>query len=146
MAIARAKKQGHASQSPTPGRRVVSQTMILPRHPATDRSQPPRAGGLLCMSFRPIGRYSTRRCAPSGFAPPLRAPSQPRLPRHTKRAPWVASAPFPSGQRHRRADKPAAYSDLPSLLTRVLTFFGHTQQLIFARDCSETMDVVRCAS
>jgi hypothetical protein len=28
--------------------------MILTRHPATDRSQPPRAGGLLCMPFRPL--------------------------------------------------------------------------------------------
>jgi hypothetical protein len=45
-------KQGHASQSPTPGRRAVSQTMILTRHPATDRSRPPRAGRLLCTSFR----------------------------------------------------------------------------------------------
>ena len=43
------RKQGHASQSRTPGRRAVSQTMILTRHPATDRSQPPRTGGLLCV-------------------------------------------------------------------------------------------------
>jgi hypothetical protein len=46
------EKQGHASQSPTSGRRAVSQTLILTRHPATDRSQPPRAGELLCRSFR----------------------------------------------------------------------------------------------
>ena len=36
------KKQGHASESVTPGLRAVSPTMILTRHPATDRSQPPR--------------------------------------------------------------------------------------------------------
>ena len=47
------RKQGHASQSPTPGRRPVSQTLILTRHPETDRSQPPRAGGLRCVSFGP---------------------------------------------------------------------------------------------
>jgi hypothetical protein len=28
--------------------------MILTRHPATDRTQPRRAGGLLCMSFRHV--------------------------------------------------------------------------------------------
>ena len=35
----------------------------LPRHPTTDRSQPPRAGGLLCMSFRPVlsARVFSRR-------------------------------------------------------------------------------------
>jgi hypothetical protein len=54
------KSKKHASQSPTPGRRAASQTMILTRHPATDRSEPPRAGGLMCMSFR---------LCPFGFRP-----------------------------------------------------------------------------
>jgi hypothetical protein len=54
-------KQGHASQSPTSGRLAVSQTRILTRHPATDRSRPPRACGLLCMSFRPYLRRDSLR-------------------------------------------------------------------------------------
>ena len=74
------RNQGHASESVTPGRRAVFQTMILTWHSATDRSQP-AARGLLCMSFRhvlsacPFGmsfRMSFRHvlsACPFGFRP-----------------------------------------------------------------------------
>ena len=55
--------EARTSQSPTTGRRAPSQTMVLAQHPANDQSQPPRAGGLLCMSFRPLWKpIASRSC------------------------------------------------------------------------------------
>jgi hypothetical protein len=42
------------------------------RHSTTDRSQPPRAGGLLCMSFRPGRPVESHAPSPHGF-PELRS-------------------------------------------------------------------------
>ena len=48
------------------GRRAVSQTMILTRHPATDRFQPTHAGGLLCVSFQLKVQIIDRQALGSG--------------------------------------------------------------------------------
>ena len=95
-------KQGHASESPLLGYRAASQTVVLTRHQATDRSQPPRPGGLLCMSFRlytagltqssaRLGHGLDRRSsAPPGLNPPRPYSLAISLPRATVPPPMVS--------------------------------------------------------
>jgi hypothetical protein len=54
-------KQGHAAGSPLLGHRAASQTMVLTRHQATDRSQPPLAIGDRCACLSAAGSTSADR-------------------------------------------------------------------------------------
>jgi hypothetical protein len=102
-------KQGHASLSATPGPRAASQMMILTRHPATVRSQPPRAGGLLCMSLTLVLKVSPLRRRASPIIRPRthrydRNSSSGRLRlTHGMTAPVLSASS--AGQRRRTASK-----------------------------------------